>query len=55
MWRDTKEHVVKSILHHDFSDLDNKRWFVQWGFDCDEETWEPFEFLKDVERFMPIA
>jgi hypothetical protein len=50
--RDTKEYVVKSILRHDFSDPDNKRWLVQWALDGDEdETWEPFEVLKDVEAF----
>jgi len=45
--RDTKEYVVKSILHHDFSDPDNKRWLVQWALDGDEyETWE---VLKEEE------
>ena len=50
--RDTKEYVVKRILRHDFSDPENKRWLVQWALDGDEdETWEPFEVLKDVEAF----
>ena len=50
--RDTKEYVVKSILRHDFSDPNNKRWLVQWALDGDEdETWETFEVLKDVEAF----
>jgi len=50
--RDNKEYVVKSILHQDFSDPDNKRWFFQWALDGDEnEIWEPFEVLKDIEAF----
>ena len=50
--RDTKEYVVKSILRHNFSDPENKRWLVQWALDGDEdETWEPVEVLKDVEAF----
>ena len=50
--RDTKEYVVKSILRNNFSDPDNKRWLVRWALDGDEdETWEPFEVLKDVEAF----
>ena len=48
--RDTTDYVVKSIVRHDFSDPDNKRWLVQWSLDGEEdETWEPFEVLKDVE------
>ena len=44
--------MVKRILRHDFSDPANKRWLVQWALDGDEnETWEPFEVLKDVEAF----
>ena len=50
--RDAKEYVVKSIVCHDFSDPYNKRWLVQWVLDGDEdENWEPFEVLKDVEAF----
>ena len=49
---DTKEYVVKSILRHDFADPENKRWLVYWALDGDEdETWEPFEVLNDVELF----
>ena len=44
--------MVKRILRHDFSDPANKRWLVQCALDGDEdETWESFEVLKDVEAF----
>jgi hypothetical protein len=44
--------VVKRILKHDFTDPNNKLLLVQWQLDGDEdETWEPFEVLKDVEAF----
>jgi hypothetical protein len=50
--RDTNEYVVKRILKHDFTDPHKKLWLVQWQLDGDEdETWEPFEVLKDVESF----
>ena len=50
--RDTNEYVVKRILKHDFTDPNKKLWLVQWQLDGDEdETWEPFEVLKDVEAF----
>jgi len=50
--QDTREYVVKSIVRHDFSDPENKRWLVLWALDEDkEEIWEPFEVLKDVETF----
>ena len=50
--RDTNEYVVKRILKHVFTDSNKKLWLVQWQLDGDEdETWEPFEVLKDVEAF----
>jgi hypothetical protein len=54
--RDTNEYVVKQILKHDFTDPNNKLWLVQWQLGGDEdETWEPFDVLKDVEAFHHIA
>ena len=38
----------RNTVRHDFSD----RWLVQWALDGeDDDTWEPFEVLKDVETF----
>ena len=50
--RDRNEYVVKQILKHDLTGPNNKLWLVQWQLDDDEdETWEPFEVLEDVEVF----
>jgi len=47
--RDTNEYVVKRILKHD---PNKKHWLVQWQLDGDEEEkWETFEVLKDVQAF----
>jgi hypothetical protein len=50
--KDTDEYVVDHIVTHDFEDPNHKLWRVRWaGYDMDEDTWEPFEHLKDVEAF----
>jgi transposase InsO family protein len=50
--RDTDEYVVDHIVTHDFSDPQSKLWRVRWaGFDPDDDTWEPYDHLKDVEAF----
>ena len=50
--RDTNEYVVKRILKHDFTDPNNKLWLGQWQLGGDkDETWEPFEVLKNAEAF----
>jgi hypothetical protein len=50
--KDIDEYVVDHIVTHDFSDPNNHKWRVRWaGYDPEEDTWEPFEHLKDVEAF----
>ena len=42
--------MVLKILEHNYSNMDNKVWLVQWhGDDAPSNTWENHATLKDVE------
>ena len=49
--KDTDETVVESILQHDFSDPNDKKWLVRWLRDLPSESWERYDNLKNVEAF----
>ena len=39
------------IVNHDFSNPQDKKWFVWWLTDPPSETWEQYENLKNVKAF----
>jgi hypothetical protein len=49
--KDTDETVVESILQHDFSNPNDKKWLVRWLRDPPSESWERYDNLKNVEAF----
>jgi len=50
--KDNNEFVLESILDHGEDEGGNMLWKIRWsGYDETEDTWEPFDNLKDVELF----
>ena len=50
--RDKDEYVVGEIMEHGRNDEGAYIWRVRWdGYGEEEDTWEAFETLRDVEKF----
>jgi transposase InsO family protein len=50
--KDTEEFVVADIVDHQFDTQGTPTWRVRWdGYDVSEDTWEPWDHLRDVEHF----
>jgi len=50
--KDTEEYVVEDIIDHQKTPDGTMRWLVRWnGYLPDDDTWEPYEHLKDVDKF----
>jgi hypothetical protein len=50
--KDNNEFVIESILDHGEDEGNNMLWKIRWqGYDESEDTWEPYQNLKDVELF----
>ena len=46
--KDTEETVFDMIVKHNFSDPNDKKWFVRWITEPPSETWETYENLKTL-------
>jgi hypothetical protein len=50
--KDTEEYVVAEILQHQKQSDGTLRWLVRWdGYSSEDDTWEPYSHLKDVDKF----
>jgi hypothetical protein len=50
--KDTEEFVVEDIVEHKEDGQGSYLWRVRWdGYGADDDTWEPYSHLKDVEKF----
>jgi hypothetical protein len=50
--KDSEEFIVGDIIDHQLSDDGSSLWRVHWeGYGSDEDTWEPWHNIKDVDKF----